>query len=186
MNKTLAIATTVAALAAPSSAGAARFTVQSRGNLSGAQLAAVERAVSYQVDHQVARFWPGARAAFGPAGIPINLVPMRTVRRNTDGNGDTAYHTTGVPSIVIGEAGLRQTEYEFDHEVVETVVDPSGFGHEIEDPFDGTRYTGVGGATLGDFATPAYFDHTSGPRDFLGYRRLKHRIKGILLIWSQR
>lgn len=160
MKRIVCIAVLCSALAAPMTAKAIQFTVVSQGALSDQQVTQIERAVSFQVDHQVARYWPGAVASFGPGGMPITIAEQSTVpglcgfSPPSDVVG-CHYYKGG--AIYVSEQSFQGTAIIFDHEVIEETVDPYGYAPEVCDPVAEWSYMGVGHVLLSDFTTPAYF-----------------------------
>ena len=168
------MASAAVALASSPVAGAAQFTIESQGKLTDAQVTALERAVSFQVDHQVAKFYPGAQVTFGPNGIPVWISSLESIlgpQACGDLSGTVGCHGPG--EVLVGETSLRETEVTFDHEVIETTLDPeeANLSLEICDAVSDKEYRGVGGVWLSDFLI-----RPGGSKDFLSLKHLRrHR-----------
>src|SRR6185312_5705184 len=94
-----AMASAIAALALAPSASALTFDLEQTRHLSPVQASAIERAVSFQVNRQVAKFWPGAHASFAPDGIPVYVTDQASTTFHC-GAVDAACHTIA-PAIYV-------------------------------------------------------------------------------------
>jgi hypothetical protein len=138
----------------------------------------VERAITRQINTQVAQYWPTARIVWSasPRAIPVHVMSMRTVAaKRWCGLGAGGCHwvgSDGQPIIAVGAQPRGWSGY-LSHEVIETVIDPSGWrnisGHlaEVCDPVSQNWYR-LGGTWVADFVSPRWFiAHSAGPFDYL-------------------
>lgn len=108
--------------------------------------ARIQRALSFQVNRQLARFWNVTPVNFASDGIPVVLSPQAQMP-----DGDTlGYH---LPDQIVVDAAWPTgvVEVTISHEVLETEVDRDGTGYEVCDPVNSYSYRGVGGVWLSDF-----------------------------------
>jgi len=164
-----ALIATAAALAAPASASAFDFTVHANGRMSAANVARIERAVSYQVNVQVAREWPDASASpltfSATGGDPITLVSHHDVSHWFASSGGTilpfdviGFHYTGdngAPAIVVWGEDFYDTAITVSHEAVEAEVDPLGGGGEIADPVENGPSYSLWGVPVANWVLPS-------------------------------
>lgn len=167
------------------SASAFTFTIYPGHYLSPQRQAKIERALSWQVNVQVAQKWSVTPATFVPSGGAMILITNNVVTssfcsdaaeacHNYDGAGFTIGDIQAPPGpfiIVDGQDIDRHDLAEaISHEVVESEVDPTinvlvnGHLAEVCDPVEwDDSYYGPGGIALEGWVYPAYFfgDHTA-------------------------
>ena len=176
----LAAAIGALTLASASSASAAAtqvFTVVNQAGVSQHALARVEHAVSEQ-SVELGRYWRTPTVVWGAGGWPVYLV-VHTGAQVLVNNGATAlptdaYHwmsATG-PQIFVptdGNASINGLWSQYvSHEVMETLVDPSGLAFEVCDPVGTSEYK-LDGVWVSDFVFPSYLQpRSAGPWDVLG------------------
>ncbi len=138
----------------------------------------VQRAIVRQVDSQVAAHWPVARIVWSdsPTAIPVHVLSLRVVgSKRWCGGGAGGCHwlgSDGQPIIAVGAQSQDWSGY-LSHEVIETLIDPSGtrdlYGRLAEacDPVAQNWYR-LDGTWVTDFVYPAWFKPGSaGPYDYL-------------------
>ena len=138
----------------------------------------VERAITHQVNSQVAQHWPTARILWSnsPTAIPVHVLSMRAVAaKRWCGAGAAGCHSTGPdgqPIIAVGAQSQSWSGF-LSHEVIETLIDPWGArnlsGHlaEVCDPVSQNWYR-LDGTWVSDFVYPHWFAaHSAGPFDYL-------------------
>jgi hypothetical protein len=175
---------TVAAVAAfgfslsgVAAAQALTFHVVHRGAMSARQLTRAERAITFQVNHQVRRYWHNPRIRFGASGVPVYFYSAQGASRHGCGPSASGCHGPGAsgPAIWVenqpGWYGAMTTA--LSHEVVETAVDPQNnrvVDGLLADPCDeaeGATYD-VGAVMVADFVFPRWYDRgSSGPWDYM-------------------
>lgn len=115
----------------------------------------MERAIDYQANVQMARYYPHSPIAFGSAGIPVYVVNEPTTGQDC-GQGASGCHNTDTtgPYIVVwsGNNG-NPLSVTVSHEVLETLADPNLTGTEICDPVENDIYM-HNGVWLQDFILP--------------------------------
>jgi hypothetical protein len=163
-------------LSGAAAAQALTFHVVHRGSMSARQLTHAERAITFQVNHQVRRYWHNPRIRFGASGVPIYFYSPQGANRYGCGPGASGCHGPGVSGPAIWVENQRGW-YEamttaLSHEVVETAVDPYNtrvIGNLLADPCDeaqGATYD-VGAVVVADFVFPRWYARGSrGPWDF--------------------
>jgi hypothetical protein len=134
--------------------------------------------LTYQVNHQLRRFWPGPKVAVQsvkghvpPTWGMIVLVGTRSPRL-TGG-----YHTTGAHgrllAVVYSQRWGRHWTVGASHELLEMLQDPVGdsesssYLEEICDPVQFVWYW-LHGMYVADFVTPSWFTNGPGPWDVAG------------------
>ena len=153
-------------------AHALTFHVVHRGVLSARQLTRAERAITFQVNHQVRRYWHNPPIRFGASGIPVYFYSHRGASRHGCGPGADGCHGSAV--WVENQPGWYDAmTTALSHEVVETTVDPQNnrvLDGLLADPCDeaqGATYL-VGSVTVADFVFPSWYARGShGPWDFM-------------------
>jgi hypothetical protein len=186
MRRAAAVIGLLVALAAPASASGLVLTLH--GRPFGPHTATVERAMLFQLNHQVRPWWHEPVASFGPGGMPIYfykktakncgvgyggchdpaaiwvLVSTGKVRRISATTGTSSGSSYG---------GLHDEEVTLSHELIETAVDTVPFTWSINgylpepcDVVQGESYRGLGGVWLSDFIFPHwFFAGSKGPWD---------------------
>ena len=144
------------------------FTVHNGTGLRQNRIDAADAAITKQVSQQFRRYWPGRPIRFGSGGFPIYVEPYATVAWVCQANVAACH---GPNWIFAGYSSAAATPGDWtlalDHEVLETLVDPSGTGQEVADPVQTPGYK-YAGWLLSDFVFPNYFQAGSvGPRDLL-------------------
>lgn len=146
------------------------FTVYVAPGVSASWLRRSEQALEEQSE-TVRASWGTPLIRFGPGGWPVY------VRSDRPGQGEPGWHGVekGDPYAVVETGTWAPAAGIFDHEVLETLVDPylqrfiDGALVEICDPVVGHRYRASNGALLVDWVYPAYFHNAlAGPWDYLG------------------
>ena len=153
--------------------------VEEHGHRVSAQALARGAAIlTYQVNHQLRRFWPGPRVEVQPVRdhVPstwgmIELVGSRSPAR-TGG-----YHTTGARGRLLAVIYLQRWGPHWtvgaSHELLEMLEDPvgdtesSGYLEEVCDPVQFVWYW-LHGMYVSDFVTPSWFTGGPGPWDMAG------------------
>lgn len=136
------------------------------------------RALTYQVNHQLRRFWttPPIRlhVVRNRPRTPIPVIELlgAKVPRRTGG-----YHTAGPSGRLLAAVYLRRWGPNWtvaaSHELLEMLIDPQGetvqsdYLEEICDPVQFVWYR-IGGVYVSDFVTPAWFSAADGPWDLAG------------------
>ena len=142
------------------------FTVTDPVGVPLALLTKVEAAVQYQVQYQVARFWPVGCVVFGPDGIPLTIIGISGAPVACNGPDSGCHISSTPPSIVVGWDGIADDfSYIFSHEVIETLEDPTLTGTEICDPVSWNEYRDLGVA-VADFILPSWVTNGAGPWDY--------------------
>jgi len=147
----------------------------------------VQRAIARQVDSQVARHWAGAHIVWSnsPKAIPVHILSLRAVASTRwCGAAAGGCHWAGRggrPVIAVGAQPQNWSGY-LSHEVIETVIDPSGarelFGKLAEacDPVAQSWYR-LDGIWVSDFVYPRWFvAGSAGPFDYLHATRRAGRV----------
>ncbi|HEY5091061.1 MAG TPA: hypothetical protein VIK30_13875 [Polyangia bacterium] len=159
MRRSITLLTVLAGLAVPASADAFRFTLVHPP----AGITSVERAISFQVNRQVARAWPLDPISFGAGGVTVYFASEAAVQNawNQSGGGDTGggiagFHlydgATGRRTIWVWRSATRAFWTDtLSHEIIETAVDPNANvpHREIADPAEGLGYRLFGVAVAG-------------------------------------
>lgn len=166
--------TALLGLAAAATANAYQFRISDPGHRLAPDITeAIQRAVSFQVNRQVAEFWPRINpVSFTPAGALVNISTPAAVNAACEGEADGC-HASDLTIWINGQQSLGDVENTISHEIVEAEIDPhdnlyiNGRLVEICDPFSWS-YRGLGGISVADFAIPAYF-HGHFPGDFKGW-----------------
>ena len=140
MRRSITLLAVAVSLALPASAGAFTFTpVHPPANLG-----VVERAISFQVNRQVARAWRVDPVSFGAGGIPVYFTSEAVVSsawlRAGGGNprgGIAGFHSydpaTGQAVIWVWRSADRAFwTNTLSHEIIETEVDPSATHPRLE------------------------------------------------------
>ena len=138
---------------------------------SAANVRLVDRAVQYQVNHQLRRVWhtpavtfdsPSAQVA-SPTSWLIDLLPTSSVMYGLF-NSANGFHLELSPVYIEIAAHTRVMPMSLilSHEVIEALVDPTGermtngVVTEICDPVEQPGYR-VNGVTVSNFVTPRWF-----------------------------
>ena len=184
--KRLALAGVVlASLVFTGGAGAYQFSISDPYHRFTPQtIQRIERAVSFQVNMQVAKYWTVDPASF------LDSTNITTATTQWDcQNAITIDLQPTMPSFCAADAGCHavstlyvlttqttpMVENTISHEVVETETDrpgtgwqtPGDGGYEVCDPA-GYNYRGLGGVWLADFVLPAYYQGNH-KADFKGW-----------------
>lgn len=138
----------------------------------------VQRAITRQVDSQVAQHWPGARIVWSnsPKAIPVHVLSLRAVATQrwcgARAGGCHWVGPNGQPIVAVAGQPQNWSGY-LSHEVIETLIDPSGSralsGRLAEacDPVAQSWYR-LDGTWVSDFVYPQWFaTGTGGPFDYL-------------------
>lgn len=146
-----------------------KFTVHVAADVSAPWLDRSEQAIESQ-SQIVRERWDTPLVRFGSGGWPVYL------RSSDNPDGRAGWHgaANGHPYAVVETNAPEPAAAIFDHEVLETLVDPYGKRFidgrlaEICDPVVGHRYRASNGALLVDWVYPSYFrDSAAGPWDYL-------------------
>jgi hypothetical protein len=147
-------------------------------SLSATALERGARALTYQVNRQVRRFWTTPPIQLNVvrrrprAPIPVIELLGAKVPRRTGG-----YHTAGPSGRLQAAVYLRRWGPNWtvaaSHELLEMLIDPQGetiasdYLEEICDPVQFVWYR-IGDVYVSDFVTPAWFSAAGGPWDLAG------------------
>lgn len=128
------------------------ISVRNQAGVEPWYLELIERAVAQQ-SLQLRREWGTRCVVFGPGGWPLTLLPS-LAGTACAGDGGCHWEDDRVRMLVQTQGTWSAV---VSHEVIESLVDPSGTGHEICDPLDYVWYQGLGGVRLQAFEPPSYF-----------------------------
>lgn len=136
-------ASAMLALAAP--AAAFQFTIHANHRMSPANVQRVQRAISFQVNRQVAKVYPLNPVSFTPAGgIPIYLVSFDQVQaawheiwHAVPGDTVGGFHRfsstdPAAVAIIVWGTDFQDTAATISHEIIETELDPQGLNPQLE------------------------------------------------------
>lgn len=174
----VALVFTCVTLVLAASAHATVFHIARPGNMSRAKVYRTEGAIAYQVNTQVVRHWHVDPINFSNYGLPIYFVAPNRIESYCGKDAAAACH--GLHAIWIVNGSWRAETEELDHEIIETLTDPTlsdsidGLVTEACDPVDDLAYRQpLTGVWLTDFVFRRWFRvGSSGPWDYL--HRLTH------------
>jgi hypothetical protein len=186
MRRAAAVIALLVALVAPATASGLVFTLHH--SPFGSRTAMVERAMLFQLNHQVRPRWHEPVASFGPDGLPVYF--YKKMAKNCGAGYAGCHDQYGAWVLVSTGTSVRRTSatagissgssYDFhdeevalSHELIESVVDPNPFTSSINgyipEPCDvvgSDSYHGLDGVRLSDFIYPHWFVAGSrGPWD---------------------
>lgn len=163
MKRLIMLCAAMLVLMIPAAASATTMTFVMEYNPLGSNTAAVESAMLKQLNQQVQPWWGSPTAAFTPSGFGFPIWWFSNAANAPAGCGDGCH---GNNQIWVHVGPLNSEESILSHELVESVVDPSGNGTEIADPVQGYFYI-IGGTNVvgADFVYPSYFNHGGTPCD---------------------
>lgn len=186
---TLIVAWAALAVGASAQASVIRLTLTSTSKVSATQIARAEKAVTYQVNHQLRRYWVVPEIRFVPSGgDPVFLIPGGGIMGAGGAHeqpGPTVFGNFRTPSAfaATGDAQDRFTvtgrghsrvswTVALSHEVMEMLVNPNvtrkaphRFHHrrvwvEVADAVEADVYR-VDGVQVSDFVTPRWFEFSN-------------------------